>query len=152
MAAIGRNGGFTLFEILVILALIGIMLGVIAPRLSRDVGVSARREGLRLVGLLKAARSQAIVTGRPYRVDFTAHGYDFATLGRHGHFRPAKGSLFRARRLPAGARIAGLGKHHAVIFTASGLGSAFHIRVVTAHGDFLLKGDGNGHVQGVAHG
>ena len=61
MAAV-RSWGFTLFEILVILALIGIMLGIVAPRLSGDIGVSARTEGLRLAALLKAARMQAIVT------------------------------------------------------------------------------------------
>ena len=150
MAALAGHRGFTLFEVLVILALIGIMLGVVAPRLSRDVGVSARREGLRLVALLQAARTQAIVTGRPYRVDFTTHGYDFQRLNDHGRFTAVKGALFRARRLPAGAVIQGLGKRRVVVFTPSGLGRMFHCEIVTRHGRFLVSGNDNGHVKGLA--
>ncbi len=150
MAALGGERGFTLFEILVVLALIGIMLGVLVPRLGRGIGVSARGEGLRLLALLRAARTQAIVTGRPYRVNFGAHGYEFLTLNGHGRFSPVKGALFRPRHLPAGAVIRDLGKTHAVIFTPSGLGRAFRLEVVTSHGRFLLSGDNNGRVKGAA--
>lgn len=151
MATLRRARGFTLVEILVVLVLIGIMLGVVAPRLSRDVGVSARHEGARLVALLQAARTQAIVTGRPYRVDFTSHGYDFQRLNDHGRFTAVRGALFRARRLPGGAVLKGLGKRRAVVFTPSGLGQAFHCEIVTHHGRFLVSGNDDGHVKGLAH-
>ena len=150
MAALAR--GLTLFELLVVLALIGVMLGVIAPRLGGDVGASARGEGLRLVALLKAARTEAIVTGRPYRVDFRAHGYRFLALNRHGRFVRAKGALFRARRLPKGAALRGLGKRRAVVFRPSGLSRAFRVEVVTRHGRFLVSGDDDGRIQGLAAG
>ncbi|WP_297359695.1 GspH/FimT family pseudopilin [Acidiferrobacter sp.] len=152
MAIVGRHRGFTLLEILVVLVLIGIMLGVVAPRLSRDMGVSARHEGLRLMALLKAARTEAIVTGRPYRVNFSAHGYAFQRLNGHGRFKAAKGVLFRARHLPAGAAIQGLGKERAVVFTPSGLGQVFHCEIVTRHGRFLVSGNDDGHIKGVARG
>ena len=151
MAAL-KAGGFTLFEILVILALIGIMLGVIAPRLSRDVGVSARHEGLRLVALLKAARMQAIVTGTPYRVDFHAHGYTFLRLNSEGRFVLAKSQILRARKLPVGATLEGLGKRHVIMFSPSGLSHAFRVEVVTKRSHFLLTGDANGRIKGLAQG
>lgn len=149
MAAV-RAKGFTLFEILVVLALIGIMLGVVAPRLSRDVGVSARHEGLRLVALLKAARMQAIVTGRPYRINFQRHGYNFSILNDRGRFVAARGGLLRPRRLPAGAVLEDLGKRPKVVFSPSGLSRSFRVEVVTKRGHFLLTGDGNGHIKGLA--
>lgn len=145
-----RTKGFTLFEILVVLALIGIMLGIVAPRLSRDVGVSARHEGLRLMALLKAARMQAIVTGRPYRITFHRHGYNFSTLNGRGHFVAAKGGLLRPRTLPAGAVLEDLGKRPRVVFSPSGLSRTFRIEVVTRRGHFLLRGDSNGHIKGLA--
>ena len=150
MATLTNCRGFTLFEVLIILVLIGIMLGVIAPRLDRDVGVSARHEGARLVALLQAARTQAIVTGRPYRVDFTTHGYDFQRLNGHGRFAAIKGALFRARRLPTGAVLKGFGKRRVVMFTPSGLGRTFHCEIVTSHGRFLVSGNDDGHIKGLA--
>ncbi|MHB8255064.1 MAG: GspH/FimT family pseudopilin [Acidiferrobacter sp.] len=149
MAAV-KAAGFTLFEILVILALIGIMLGIVAPRLSRDVGVSARHEGLRLVALLKAARMQAIVTGKPYRVVFHKHGYAFLTLNGRGRFVPAHSAILRARRLPVGASLTDLGKGRGVVFSPSGLSHAFRVEVVTQRSHFLLRGDSNGHITGLA--
>lgn len=148
--AVVRQSGFTLFEILVILALIGIMLGIVAPRLSRDVGVSARTEGLRLAALLKAARMQAIVTGKPYRVDLSAHGYSFLTLNDKGRFVPAQGQTLRARRLPPGATLEDMGKRRVVIFSPSGLSHAFRVEVVTKRSHFLLTGDSNGHIKAAA--
>jgi len=147
MAAL-RTRGFTLFEILVVLVLVGIMIGLVAPRLSRDVGVSAQHEGLRLMALLKAARIQAIVTGHAYRVDFQAHGYDFLRLDDSGHFVPARGALLRPRKLPVGAALKDLGRQSQVVFSSSGLSHAFRIEVVTTRSHFLLKGDGNGNIKG----
>ncbi len=149
MAAV-RSSGFTLFEILVILALIGIMLGIIAPRLSGDTGVSARTEGLRLAALLKAARMQAIVTGRPYQVDFSAHGYRFLRLNGKGRFVQAKGQTLRARTLPPGATLKDLGKRRVLMFSPSGLSHVFRVEVVTRRSYFLLTGDGNGHIKAAA--
>jgi len=143
-----RARGFTLFEILVILALIGIMLGVVVPRLSRGVGVSARHEGQRLVALLKAARMQAIVAGKPYRVDFHTHGYAFLTLNSQGRFVLAKSQILRARKLPLGATLEDLGKRRVVMFSPSGLSHAFRVEVVTKRSHFLLTGDSNGHIKG----
>lgn len=147
-----KTRGFTLFEILVMLALIGIMLGIVTPRLSRDVGVSAQHEALRLAALLKAARSQAIVTGRPYRVDFKAHSYSFWTLNGRGRFVLAKSQILRVRRLPAGASLRDRSKSHDVVFSPSGLSRAFRVEVVTKRSHFLLTGNSNGHIKSARQG
>ncbi len=140
--------GFTLIEVLIVLVLIGIMIGVVAPRLGGDIGVSARREGARLVTLLKAARSQAIVTGKPYQVVFGADGYRFLTLDGKGRFVAARGRLLRARVLPKGVTLVEPARRHALLFAPSGLSRAFHVALVTHVQRFVITGNADGRIRG----
>ncbi|HUW98596.1 MAG TPA: GspH/FimT family pseudopilin [Acidiferrobacter sp.] len=143
-----RARGFTLFEIVVVLALIVIMVGAMAPSLSGYEGVSARHEGRRLVALLAAARAQAIVTGVPYRVDFRPRGYAFLTLDRRGRFRVVKARILRARRLPLGVTLVLLRARRMVMFSPSGLSQPFRIEIVGNSGRFVVTGDSNGDING----
>lgn len=149
MATLRHPRGFTLFEILVILALIGIMLGVIAPRLSQRRGVSARTESTRLAALLRAARNQAILSGHPFMVRPSAHAYAFLEMNHTGAFVPARGRLFRTRTLPATAQLVGYRRHAGVVFSPSGLASSFRWLIITPHSRWLVRGMANGRV--VAH-
>ncbi|WP_298136447.1 GspH/FimT family pseudopilin [Acidiferrobacter sp.] len=144
--------GFTLFETLIVLALIGIMLAVVAPRFGQEAGPSARRAGARLISLLRASRLQALVTGRSYRVVFYRHGYAFQRRDGKGRFDAVRGTLFRARHLPAGMAIRGIGRRHAVVFRPSGLVRAFRIGIVARDGRFVVRGNGDGRIQGWARG
>ncbi len=148
MAAVGglRARGFTLFEILIVLALIGIMLAVIAPRLGRATAVSARTQALRLCALMKAVRTQAILSGDPCMVKPAAGSYAFLRMDRHGRFVAMRGRLFRVRKLPPGAHLAGFGKHP-LVFRASGLVRPFHWFVVTRHDRWQLAVDARGQVR-----
>ncbi|MDA8390465.1 MAG: GspH/FimT family pseudopilin [Gammaproteobacteria bacterium] len=143
--AIRRAHGFTLFEILIVLALIGIMLAVVMPRLGHAIGTSARTQALRLCALMKAARTQAILSGDPCMVKPAAHGYVFLRMNRRGRFVAMTGRLLRARTLPPGARLEGFGARP-VIFRASGLVRPFHWLVVTAHGRWRLSVGARGQV------
>ncbi|MDA8360894.1 MAG: GspH/FimT family pseudopilin [Gammaproteobacteria bacterium] len=148
MATVGtaQTGGFTLFEILIVLALIGIMLAVLVPRLGHATETSARTQALRLCALMKAARTQAILSGDPCLVKPATHGYAFLRMNRRGHFVAMAGRLFRARTLPSGARLEGFGVRP-VVFHASGLVRPFHWTLVTAHGRWRLAVGQAGRVQ-----
>lgn len=141
--------GFTLFETLVTLVVVGIMLGVVMPRLGRRLRVSARTESVRLAALVRAARNQAIVTGHPFMVRPSAHAYGFWEMNRRGAFVPVRGRLFRLRRLPPGVRLTGYGRHAAVVFSPSGLAHRFRWLIVTRHRRWLVRGTANGQV--IAH-
>lgn len=71
-----RDAGFTLLEIVVVLAIVGLMLGLVAtrgPLRSGRMDLEAATRGM--VGALRVARSQAIARNRPVAVTLTAHGY-----------------------------------------------------------------------------
>ena len=65
----GRKGGFTLLELILVLALIGTALSIASPSLSgfargRDVADAASR----VLAMTQLARSQSAAEGRPFRI------------------------------------------------------------------------------------
>jgi prepilin-type N-terminal cleavage/methylation domain-containing protein len=67
--------GFTLLELLVVLAILGILLAVLAPRWSgqRD-RLAVHRAATEVTGFYHAARYAAILRARPVRLEFAADG------------------------------------------------------------------------------
>ncbi len=88
--------GFTLVEIMVVLAIIGLMSGVVALTLP-DEAAALHRQADRFAGHLVRAREEAIMASRPVRVRVDAVGYGFERYGRDG-WQPVDGSAFEARR------------------------------------------------------
>ncbi len=65
--------GFTLLEMLVVLAVLGLMVGLVVARGPlRSAGLDARLAANQLAGTLRAARSQAIAADRPVAVAINA--------------------------------------------------------------------------------
>ncbi|PIE67749.1 MAG: type II secretion system protein GspH [Deltaproteobacteria bacterium] len=63
--------GFTLFELLVVMVIIGIAASLIVPRLGGSVDKMQLRTATRdLASVMRFARSQAVTRGREYRVLF----------------------------------------------------------------------------------
>lgn len=79
--------GVTLIELLVVLAILALMAGAVAFNLppARD---DAKREAERFAALLSAAANEAIVDGRPLRVEIAPTAYSFWRFER-GEWRAA---------------------------------------------------------------
>lgn len=70
-------GGFTLLELLVVLAIVGLASAGVGFALRDDTQTRLEREALRLAALLEAARAQAQVRGVPVRWLVTPQGFRF---------------------------------------------------------------------------
>lgn len=96
--------GFTLIEILVVLALVGIVSATVVVRLQSSDYNKALQAAERLTAVLDAAREQAIYSGRSVAISSDGQGYQlWSTGGTRGEWisLPADG-LLAPRRLAEG--------------------------------------------------
>lgn len=71
MRAPARQSGFTLLELVIVLALLSIVLAIAAPSLARwGWGRELANAGDEVLTATRWARGQAIATGTPHRVEF----------------------------------------------------------------------------------
>jgi prepilin-type N-terminal cleavage/methylation domain-containing protein len=63
--------GFTLLELVLVMAILTLMVAIVAPSLtSFAVGRKTSYAGIQLVAMAKFARTQAVIEGRTYRMNF----------------------------------------------------------------------------------
>jgi type II secretion system protein H len=103
-----RTRGFTLLELLLVLAIIALAVGVLIPRLPDVAGVELRQSARRLAGAARYAADQAAVRKTTFRLafDFKQRAYRIEFLDRENVWRPDPTTLGRPVRLPGDIRLA----------------------------------------------
>jgi len=135
-----RARGFTLIEVLVVVAIIVVIVGLAGVRLLRGPADSVREESEHLALLLRALREEAILQGRVYAFGAGRETYRFLRLEPNGRLKPTvDDEVFRPQRLPPGVTISSLkvegvgdSDQEGLVFLPSGELPAF--RVVLAGG------------------
>lgn len=119
-----REAAFTLLELVVVLAIVGLMLGLTLPLIGRGLPGAALDAAAREIRIaLRAARIAAIGEGRP--VTFRADPGGGYWVGRHRH------PLAAAAQTRAGLRIAASAP---IVFFASGGSSGGRVVIAGSAG------------------
>lgn len=120
-----RRAGMTLVEILVVLAIVGVMAGVVVLGVGvGDRGVGVESEANRLADRLRLAADDVLVTRRPLAIAFDDEGYVFvrgdgATVSAADAVEP----LRERHVLPDGVRMVGLGVSSPMAIDPDGAGA-----------------------------
>ncbi|MFA9462051.1 GspH/FimT family protein [Thiohalorhabdus methylotrophus] len=97
--------GFTLLELLVVVALVAIMMGLVVPSLGLSTGRSLSEAADRMVLLVNRARQEAVLSTRTWRVVLEPEEGSYRFQKRRGQeFDQAKESPFAAVRRDPGLR------------------------------------------------
>jgi general secretion pathway protein H len=140
--------GFTLIEVLVVIAVIGVIVAVVAPNLFPGNVEAARREGASVALAIERARDDAWFGGRPTAVSF-AEGRMLTWRWANGHW-----DSDGARDVALGsARVVGLfvdgeplRPDDRVVFLPDGLGIPFRVALDVRGLPWAVEGDAAGAV------
>jgi general secretion pathway protein H len=103
-----REQGLTLVEMLVVLAIIGVMAGAVVLAIGRAGGGGAQAEARRLATRLALAADETMVTDQPVAIDWDTRGYRF--LGWNGKaWVESKTPALEPHKLPTGLALEAAG-------------------------------------------
>ncbi len=95
-----RAGGFTLIELAIVMAVLGVVLSLAMVVLPRRAEVQAQQEASRLVRVLDALQREALLQGRPAGLRITGTGYETLRLDQqHMAWEGNAGRLLAPRDL-----------------------------------------------------
>lgn len=154
------EAGFTLLEVLVVLALIGVMIGIAVLAIGDGGrGRAVENQALRLRGALALAAQESVLESRVLGAEIGPRGYRFYRL-EHRRWVAFQGDpSLAAATLPQGLRLnlhlgggprpAGSDESRSgpqILFMASGEISPFSITLADSHSDarYRIAGEANG--------
>jgi type II secretion system protein H len=101
MEIMKKNGGFSLFELLVVIAVIAVVSAIVTPNIiSWRSNAKLRGAAGNLKGDLEMSKARAVRERTPVTVTFTATNYQVSYTDKDGNAR-----TLRNRQLPAGVRL-----------------------------------------------
>lgn len=77
----GRRNGFSLLELVTVLAIVGILAVVVAPRISATQGITLSAATAQLAANIRYTQSLAMSRGQRYRINFSPTGYQITDMG-----------------------------------------------------------------------
>lgn len=98
--------GFTLVEVLVVMALAGVLLGAVALSTAPDDATRVVRAAERLAQVMRYAQFRASVTQRSHGIAIEGRRYRVVAY-RDGRWAPSPAAQARSGRLPEGLRFVG---------------------------------------------
>jgi general secretion pathway protein H len=146
--------GFTLIEILVTMAIIGVLSVMLVIVAAPSDAASARTEARRLAALFELAYAEARATGQTIAWSPVSGGYAFWRRADDGGWRRfPDDSPYRRRILPAGTQLGevridgqALAPEQRVLISPYGLAGAMQARVSGGHSSYTLRGGALGRV------
>lgn len=141
--------GFTLIEILVVMAIVGIVVALAAVRFGMSDVDTLQREAERLSLLLETARDEAIGLGQPIGFSAQAGTYRFWQQDAQGAWQALdKNEALRVRELPTPVQLedirvnlAPLPPDARVVFSPSGVNAPFSLLLRAGQDKRLLSAD-----------
>lgn len=150
-----RSGGFTLVEILVVLAVIGITLALASGRLFVTDAERVRLESERLLALLEEVRDRAAFSGHAMALRLTDEGIEFLERDPHrmeASWRtPEGGAASASWRWREGVRVERLAtareSQTMLAFVPSGIAAPFRLRVSLNDQARIVEADALGNLR-----
>ncbi len=127
-----REAGLTLVEMLVVLAIVGVMAGAVILSAGSANGHGPEIEARRLAARLELAADETMVTGRPIAFLRDGKGYRFVAW-QAGRWQDDAAPALEPHKLPSGLRIEGDGATP-VVLGADGGGNPIALRIAPAKG------------------
>jgi general secretion pathway protein H len=143
-----RSAGFTLIEILVAMAIIGVLSAILVLLAAPGEATQARNEARRLAALLELAFGEARASGQSIAWSPSADGYAFLRKGEDGEWHGiAADTAYRPRSLPAGVSLGAvlldaqpLRPGERVVISPYGLGGAIQATIAGGGASITLRG------------
>ena len=149
-----RRAGFTLIEVLVAMAIIGVLSVVVVLAVAPGEATHARTEARRLAALLELALAETRASGQSIAWSPAPEGYAFLRRGEDGEWQgfPAD-SPYRRRSLPTGVTLGAvqldaqtLRPGERIVITPYGLGGAIQATIAGGGASITLRGGALGRV------
>ncbi|MBV1776954.1 GspH/FimT family pseudopilin [Burkholderiaceae bacterium DAT-1] len=158
-----RTGGFTLLEILIVVAIVGIIVAMASVNFTDSDATQIKREAERMQALLEHVNDEAIATGETF-----GFGPDLAVPGRYAFWKMnALGAwipvdtieTLRSRDLPAGMHITAIEVNRTTLpaeehirFAPSGVNAPFSLMLTQGHDRLTVESDAMGRITFGNHG
>lgn len=130
-----RQRGFTLIEILVVLAILGVTLGLVRINAMPDDGETLRNEAVRLALLIEQAANEARAKGTTFACVIDKRGYYFLQKNQKV-WEEVKDDILRPRLWPEDVMVIGLKidgqaniNGQRILLSSSGYNSAFVVEL-----------------------
>jgi prepilin-type N-terminal cleavage/methylation domain-containing protein len=97
----GRRSGFSLLELVIVLAIVGVLAVFVAPRISATQGITISAAAAQLAASIRYTQSMSMSRGQRYHINFAASSYQVTDMAGAPVVQPLTASTAAISVLPA---------------------------------------------------